>query len=82
MGAVPAVSGWRGVLRSLAGPGVVAALLLPAASAAGQDINPFAGFETHYLSNGVKVWFKHLPGVPNVSVRGLYACLDTSRESC
>ena len=30
--------------------------------------NPFAGFETHYLSNGVKVWFKHLPGVPNVSV--------------
>ena len=30
--------------------------------------NPFAGFETHYLSNGVKVWLKQLPGVPNVSV--------------
>lgn len=30
--------------------------------------NPFAGFETHFLSNGVKVWFKHLPGAPNVSV--------------
>ncbi len=30
--------------------------------------NPFAGFETHYLSNGAKVWFKHLPGAPNVSV--------------
>ena len=30
--------------------------------------NPFAGFETHQLSNGVKVWFRHLPGVPNVSV--------------
>ena len=30
--------------------------------------NPFAGFETHFLSNGVKVWFKQLPGAPNVSV--------------
>lgn len=30
--------------------------------------NPFAGFETIRLSNGVKVWFKRLPGVPNVSV--------------
>ncbi|MCE2397811.1 MAG: insulinase family protein [Gemmatimonadetes bacterium] len=30
--------------------------------------NPFAGFETHFLSNGVKVWFKRLPGAPNVSV--------------
>ena len=30
--------------------------------------NPFYGFETHYLSNGLKVWFKHLPGAPNVSV--------------
>ena len=34
----------------------------------GAAINPFAGFETHYLSNGVKVWFKHLAGAPNVSV--------------
>ncbi len=31
-------------------------------------LNPFAGFETHSLSNGVRVWFKQLPGVPNVSV--------------
>ncbi len=30
--------------------------------------NPFAGFETHFLSNGVRIWFKHLPGAPNVSV--------------
>ncbi|MCY3809821.1 MAG: pitrilysin family protein [Gemmatimonadetes bacterium] len=30
--------------------------------------NPFAGFETHFLANGVKVWFKRLPGTPNVSV--------------
>lgn len=30
--------------------------------------NPFAGFETVRLSNGVKVWFKRLPGAPNVSV--------------
>ena len=30
--------------------------------------NPFAGFETHFLSNGVKVWFKQLRGAPNVSV--------------
>ena len=54
---------------------------LPASQpAAGQDAddaapplaasasNPFADFETHTLSNGVRVWFKHLPGVPNVSV--------------
>ena len=30
--------------------------------------NPFAGFETHYLSNGLKVWFKQLPEAPNVSI--------------
>ena len=30
--------------------------------------NPFSGFETHFLSNGLKVWFKHLPDAPNVSV--------------
>ncbi len=50
-------------------------LLLLAASVTAQEPepqstspNPFADFETHHLSNGVKVWFKHLPGVPNVSV--------------
>lgn len=63
MGAVPAVrSLWAAV-----------PVLLLAASASAQEPrsgspNPFADFETHYLSNGVKVWFKHLPGVPNVSV--------------
>ena len=31
-------------------------------------LNPFAGFETHHLSNGVKVWFKRLEGAANVSV--------------
>ena len=30
--------------------------------------NPFAGFETHYLSNGLKIWFKQLPEAPNVSI--------------
>ena len=30
--------------------------------------NPFSGFETHFLSNGLKVWFKRLPDAPNVSV--------------
>ena len=31
--------------------------------------NPFAGFETHHLSNGMRVWFKRLPEAPNVSPR-------------
>ena len=30
--------------------------------------NPFSGFETHFLANGLKVWFKSLPDAPNVSV--------------
>lgn len=30
--------------------------------------SPFAGFETHRLSNGLKVWYKHLPGDPVVSI--------------
>ncbi len=30
--------------------------------------NPFSGFETHFLSNGLKVWFKPMPGAPNVSI--------------
>ncbi len=30
--------------------------------------NPFSGFETHYLSNGLKVWYKRLPDAPDVSV--------------
>ncbi len=30
--------------------------------------NPFSGFETHYLSNGLKVWYKRLPEAPNVSI--------------
>jgi len=29
--------------------------------------NPFAGFETHFLSNGMKLWFKKLEGAPNVT---------------
>ncbi|MCH7857257.1 MAG: insulinase family protein [Gemmatimonadetes bacterium] len=31
-------------------------------------VNPFSGFETHFLSNGLKVWFKQLPDAPEVSV--------------
>ena len=30
--------------------------------------NPFADFETHFLSNGLKVWFKRLPDAPNVAL--------------
>jgi len=30
--------------------------------------NPFSGFETHFLSNGLKVWYKRLPDATNVSV--------------
>ena len=30
--------------------------------------NPFAGFETHHLSNGLRVWFKRLPNAPEVSI--------------
>ena len=30
--------------------------------------NPFAGFETHFLSNGLRVWFKRLPDAPEVSI--------------
>ncbi len=61
--------------------GLLAGLQLLAGSAGAQETseaepaatetrasNPFAGFETHFLSNGVKIWFKHLPGSPNVSV--------------
>lgn len=46
------------------------ALTAPAPSAQAVDSldNPFSGFETHYLANGLKVWFKRLPGAPNVSV--------------
>ena len=49
-----------------------AALVVPFAPGPGnaQDtaVNPFAGFETHHLSNGVKVWFKRLDGAANVSI--------------
>ena len=50
--------------------GLALAVLLGARVEAQQagPSNPFAGFETHFLSNGVKVWFKQLPGAPNVSV--------------
>ena len=70
------------VLRKTAPAAALLATALPIApGAAGQEAgdaalpprsaaapNPFAGFETHHLANGVKVWFKRLPGAPNVSV--------------
>lgn len=31
-------------------------------------VNPFSGFETFYLSNGLRVWFKQMPQAPNVSI--------------
>ncbi len=30
--------------------------------------NPFAGFETHFLSNGLKVWYQRMPDEPDVYV--------------
>ena len=52
-----------------------ASLLFAGLPVAGQDAahpetgpSPLADFETHYLSNGVKVWFKHLAGAPEVSI--------------
>ena len=30
--------------------------------------NPFAGFETHILPNGLKVWFKRMPGQGNAAL--------------
>ena len=39
-----------------------------AAQIDGPQENPFAGFETHVLSNGLKVWLKRIPDAPNVSV--------------
>lgn len=30
--------------------------------------NLFAGFETHVLENGLRVWFRHIPGAANTSV--------------
>ncbi len=40
----------------------------PASPPANAKANPFSGFETHFLSNGLKVWFKRLPDAPEVSV--------------
>ena len=44
----------------------------PTSAAAGEDeaaTNPFAGFETHYLSNGLRVWYQRLLDEPDVHVR-------------
>ena len=41
---------------------------LVAEAEGGTTENPFAGFETHFLSNGLKVWLKRVPDAPNVSV--------------
>jgi len=40
----------------------------PAAADSQAVANPFAGFETHRLANGLKVWYKHLPSDPVVSI--------------
>jgi zinc protease len=33
-----------------------------------ETLSPFAGFETLFLDNDLKIWFKHLPGDPNVAI--------------
>ncbi|MEK6303652.1 MAG: pitrilysin family protein [Acidobacteriota bacterium] len=48
---------------------LVLALAAPAfAQDQPQPPNPFAGFETIILANGLKVWYKRLPNDPNVSI--------------
>jgi predicted Zn-dependent peptidase len=41
---------------------------IPGGEGAPQPANAFAGFETHRLANGLKVWFKQLPDDPVVSI--------------
>ncbi|UCC81936.1 MAG: insulinase family protein [Gemmatimonadota bacterium] len=40
----------------------------PAAVDSQEIANPFADFETHRLANGLKLWYKHLPSDPVVSI--------------
>ena len=47
-------------------PALISDSLSPALDEA--KANPFSGFETHFLSNGVKVWYKRLPDAPNASI--------------
>ncbi len=51
---------------SLATPSLVAPS--PAPPPGETKVNPFAGFETFYLSNGLRVWFKRLSEGPDVSI--------------
>ena len=49
----------------------LSSVLLPSASRAQDNIppaNPFQGFETRILDNGLKVWFKNLPDARAVSI--------------
>ena len=55
-GSVIPQGGWSQTPASLAAP------------SGAPKANPFSGFETHFLSNGLKVWFKRLPGAPEVSI--------------
>jgi zinc protease len=41
---------------------------LAQATSASHQENLFAGFETHVLENGLRVWFRHIPGAANTSV--------------
>lgn len=48
---------------------LVAALTFAAQPADSTEItNTFAGFETHRFANGLKLWYKHLPSDPVVSI--------------
>ncbi|MGD2216296.1 MAG: pitrilysin family protein [Gemmatimonadales bacterium] len=40
----------------------------PAATDSQEIADPFAGFETHRLANGLKLWYKRLPSDPVVSI--------------
>lgn len=47
---------------------VLALSAQPAAADSQEIANPFADFETHRLANGLKLWYKHLPSDPVVSI--------------
>jgi predicted Zn-dependent peptidase len=55
-------------MRLIAVLALLAAPAQLAAQAAVVPPNPFDGFETIYLDNGLKVWYRHMPGDPVVAI--------------
>ena len=56
------------LLASSAADGQEATPAPPPPDAAGSgQVNLFEGFETHVLDNGLRVWFRHIPGAANTT---------------